>query len=59
MYEHHRDSIRNITENLRNDESIQALIIAGSVAHGFANEDSDVDIMIVVSHEEYERRLRE
>jgi hypothetical protein len=58
MYKHHEETIRNITERLRADESIQALIIAGSVAHGFADEDSDVDIMIVVPHDEYERRLR-
>jgi predicted nucleotidyltransferase len=58
MYDHHRDSIRNITEKLRADENIQALIIAGSIAHGFAGEDSDVDIMIVVSQQEYEERCR-
>ncbi len=58
MYKHHRDTINNVIEKLKADQSILALIIAGSIAHGFAREDSDVDIMIVVSQEEYERRCR-
>lgn len=59
LYKHHQEAIDNITAKLRKEENVLALIIAGSVAHGFAGKDSDVDIMIVVSREEYERRYNE
>lgn len=58
MFKHHQDSINNITEKMKQDDEVLALIIAGSIAHGFAEKDSDVDIMIVVSDEDYERRSK-
>ena len=33
------------------------MIIGGSIAKGFARDDSDVDFMIIATDEEYERRL--
>lgn len=59
MYKHHQETIDKITKEMRADENVLALIIAGSVAHGFAQADSDVDIMIVVTAQEYEKRQRE
>jgi predicted nucleotidyltransferase len=56
---HHRETIDNVAKKLRAADGVLALIVAGSIAHGFAQEDADVDIMIVVSPEEYERRHRE
>lgn len=59
MYKHHQETIDNVIRKMQQDESVLALIIAGSIVHGFAAEDSDVDIMIVVSHEEYLQRFKE
>lgn len=59
MFKHHQETINNVTEKLKRDKNVLALIIAGSIAHGFATEDSDVDIMLVVSLEEYERRYND
>ena len=59
MFKHHQDSINNVIKKMKENDNVLALIIAGSIAHGFATEDSDVDIMIVVSQEEYERRCRD
>lgn len=56
MYKHHQETIDNVVKKMQQDESVLALIIAGSITHGFAVADSDVDIMIVVSEEEYQRR---
>jgi predicted nucleotidyltransferase len=39
--------------------SVRALILGGSIAHGFARPDSDVDVSIVVDGADYQRRVRE
>lgn len=59
MYKHHQDTIDNITKKMKERNDVLALLIGGSIAHGFATEDSDVDIMIVISNEDYEKRYRE
>lgn len=59
MFKHHQDTINNVTKKMKENSSVLALIIGGSIAHGFAKEDSDVDIMIVVSEEEYKTKYRE
>src|SRR4030042_4757842 len=59
MFQHHQDTIANVVKKLKQNNDVLALIIAGSIAHGYANEDADVDIMIVVSHEEYDRRCKD
>lgn len=57
MYEHHRRAIEQYTEKLQKDEEVLAIIVGGSIAHGFATEKSDVDVMIVVSEENYQQRM--
>jgi hypothetical protein len=59
MFQHHQDTIDNVTKKLKADDTVLALVIVGSIAHGFAAADADVDIMIVVSEEEYQRRCKE
>ena len=53
MFQHHLDSIENVTKKLRDREEVQAVIVCGSIAHGFASADSDVDLMILVPELEY------
>jgi hypothetical protein len=53
IYKHHQDTINNVIDKLRVREDILALIIGGSIAHGFAKETSDVDIMMLISNEDY------
>ena len=57
MYRHHKDAIEKATEKLRSQENVLGVIVGGSVAHGFANENSDIDLMIVYSDEEFQNRL--
>ena len=59
MYEHHEASIQKVVEYFRTVPEVEALILGGSIAHGFARPDSDIDLMIIVSDREYEERLRE
>lgn len=56
---HHAESVENLTRQLRADPSIRALVLGGSLAHGFAAPGSDVDVTIVVDPEEFERRRAE
>src|SRR5215468_10586135 len=59
MYAHHRESVERTTAHFAADRSVLALILGGSIAHGFAAEDSDVDVLIVVSDAEYAQRRRD
>ncbi len=56
---HHADSIGNIVRAFEADEGILALLLGGSIAHGYARPDSDIDVMVVVGAEEYRQRADE
>src|SRR6185436_2006875 len=57
MYPHHTQSIQNVTEYFQRDPEVLALLLGGSIAHGFETPTSDVDIMILVSDEDHKKRL--
>jgi predicted nucleotidyltransferase len=59
MYTHHTQSIQNVTEYFRRDPEVLALLLGGSIAHGFETPTSDIDIMIFVSDEVYKKRFAE
>jgi predicted nucleotidyltransferase len=52
---HHRDAIQAFSSYIRQKSKYLALIIGGSIAKGFEREDSDIDVMLVVSEEDYRR----
>src|SRR5690349_24772735 len=54
---HHVETIKKTAEYFRSQEEVQALILGGSLAHGFGTAGSDVDVMMVVSDADYQRRL--
>lgn len=56
MYRHHADTITNIADKLKTRNDVLAVLVGGSIAHGFERENSDVDIMIVISDEQYEAK---
>lgn len=53
---HHAETVAALTRQMAEDPDVHALVLGGSLAHGFAREDADVDVTILVSSEEYERR---
>ena len=59
MLPHHRESIERTAARLREEPGVLAVVLGGSIAHGFAAEDSDIDVLIVVSDDEYAERLRD
>jgi predicted nucleotidyltransferase len=56
-FDHHRATIDRAVARLRARNDVLAVLVAGSIAHGFATESSDVDLLIVVPDNEWERRL--
>lgn len=52
---HHRATIEKVTAHFRTDPRYRALIIGGSVVKGLARPDSDVDVMLITTDEEYAR----
>ncbi len=58
MHPHHSQSIQNVTEYFQRDPEVLALLLSGSIAHGFQSATSDVDLMIFVSEEDYQKRFQ-
>lgn len=57
MFANHQRAIQKLTALFQDDPAFLALIIGGSVAKGWAKEDSDIDFMLVATEEEFARRL--
>ncbi len=58
-YAHHEESIGKMVEYFRTVTGVEALILGGSIAHGFAGTTSDIDVMIIVSDADYDERRRD
>lgn len=58
MAAHHAESIRNLVAEFERDPSVLALLLGGSLAHGFAKSDSDIDVAIIVDAAEFQQRKR-
>jgi hypothetical protein len=56
MRDHHRRAIEKLTERFRQDPDFPAMIIDGSIAKGIESENSDIDVVLVATDEEYARR---
>ena len=55
--DHHQRAIDRLADAYRNDPRFLGLIIGGSIAKGYARDDSDVDFLIIATDEEFEERL--
>lgn len=53
---HHLQVIERLTEKFKDDPCYLALIVGGSLVKGWGTENSDVDIMLIATDEEYARR---
>src|SRR5512142_349056 len=58
MHPHHIQSIQNVKEYFEREPEVLALLLSGSIAHGFESPTSDVDIMIFVSEENHQKRFQ-
>ena len=57
MLPHHAQTVQNIKAHFEADPRVLALILGGSITHGFALPGSDVDVMIVLSPEDHAAQL--
>ncbi|MBT8066517.1 MAG: nucleotidyltransferase domain-containing protein [Gammaproteobacteria bacterium] len=57
--DYHQRAIDSLAEAYRGDPEFLGLIIGGSVAKGYARDDSDVDFMIIATDEAFRRRRAE
>jgi predicted nucleotidyltransferase len=57
MFPHHQATIQRTIDYFQAQPNVRALLLAGSIAHGFAEEASDVDVLMIVSEEEYQQRV--
>lgn len=59
MWPHHEVAIANVVTRFSAAPDILGILLAGSLAHGYATEASDVDILLVISDIQFaERELR-
>ncbi len=54
---HHLQVIERLKERFQDDPRYLALLVGGSLVKGWGSENSDVDILLVVTEEEYARRV--
>lgn len=57
MYPHQQAAVERVIKHFSAQPEVLAVLLAGSIAHGFASEASDVDILIIVSDEVYQKKL--
>jgi len=58
MESHHSQTIQNVTNYFQRDPEVLALLLSGSIAHGFQTSTSDVDIMIFISKKNHQKRFQ-
>ena len=56
MEKHHQESIEKFLDIYKNDLSILAILLGGSLAHGYAKSDADIDVLLIVDSEEFQKR---
>jgi hypothetical protein len=58
MFPHHLETLERTSEHFSKQSGVSGLVLGGSIAHGFASAESDLDVMIVVSEAERRERVR-
>ena len=59
MATHHAQAVERFVAKYAGDDAFVALLLVGSLAHGFATPASDVDVILVATEAEYRRRQDE
>lgn len=59
MHHQQEQSLEIFLNRFKDDPTIWAILLGGSLAHGFAKPDSDIDVIIIVEESEYQRRKNE
>lgn len=54
-----RETLSRAVDLIKGDDRVEGIVFGGSIAHGYSTERSDIDVLIVVTEEEYARRAAE
>jgi hypothetical protein len=58
MRPHHKKAIERFTEIIRTDPKFIGLIIGGSIVKGYDRISSDIDVILIATDEEYQKRRK-
>ena len=58
MREHHRQACDRLVAEFEGDPSFRAVILSGSVSRDWARDDSEIDLILIATDQEYARRRR-
>ena len=58
MFKNHKKTIAELKDKIIWNQEIKAALVCGSVAHGFERENSDLDVMFIISKEDYIKRKK-
>ncbi len=56
MLPHHEEAVARVIARFDGEPGVDAALLAGSLAHGFETAASDVDVMLVISDDEFAER---
>jgi predicted nucleotidyltransferase len=56
MEAHHEKGIEEFLARYAKDQKIKGILLTGSLVHGYAKTDSDIDIFLIVAKDEYLKR---
>ena len=59
MEAHHQESLQLFLDRYTSDPEVQAILLGGSISHGYAKPNSDIDVNIVVGPQEFAARKAE
>ncbi|HHT48754.1 MAG TPA: hypothetical protein GXZ98_05640 [Firmicutes bacterium] len=59
MEKHHQAAIDQFIARYKEDPALIAILLGGSLAHGFAGPNADIDLLLVVEEAEYQKRQSE
>lgn len=59
MEKHQQDAIDKFLALYTKDETLLAVLLGGSIAHGFSVYDSDIDVILLVSPDEFIKRKKQ
>ncbi len=59
MRPQHQRTVDRLVAHFEPDPAFTALVVGGSIARGWERDDSDVDVLLVASDEEFDRRRKE
>jgi|SRR5690554_286094 len=59
MEDHHRKAIEKFCQLYKEEPTVSAILLGGSIAHGFATPASDIDLIIIVDELEYKKKKKD